>query len=445
MSEAYVALGSNLGDRRRNLDEALARLRAAAFVRVVAVSDIRETEPVGGPPGQGPYLNAAVRIETSLGPRELLDLLRAIERALGRVRGGERNAARTIDLDLLVYGDRVIREPDLEVPHPRLFERPFVLEPLADLAPDLVPPLSPGGAPVRELLARLSRPSHEIREVESLASMRRLRRELRSEGRTVGFIPTMGALHEGHLSLVRCAKRECDVVVASIFVNPLQFGPGEDFERYPRDPAGDRDLLASAACDIVFHARREDMYPPGFATQVVQEALSAKLEGAIRPGHFRGVLTVVLKLFAIVEPDRSYFGQKDFQQTVAVRRMVADLNLPVDVVICPTVREPDGLAMSSRNRYLSAAERLEARALSAALRSALGGFREGVRSADGLRASMVDLLGRQAPSGRIDYAEVADAGTLDPIAAPRPVAAGDVALVAVRFGATRLIDNEVLG
>jgi pantoate--beta-alanine ligase len=273
--------------------------------------------------------------------------------------------------------------------------------------------------------------------IETIADMRTFARAARGAGKTVGFVPTMGALHEGHLSLVRRAKAENALAVASIFVNPLQFGPNEDFARYPREPALDRALLARAGCDAVLHVAEAAMYPPGYRTYVVQDDLTAKLEGAARPGHFRGVLTVVLKLFHIVEPDRAYFGQKDFQQTVVLARMVRDLDLRLAMVVCPTVREADGLALSSRNRYLAPEERRQATALSRGLFAAERLFRAGERRADALRAAIEAPI-REAPLGEIDYVAIVDPETLDPIT---HVEVGACAVLAVRFGRTRLIDN----
>ena len=197
--------------------------------------------------------------------------------------------------------------------------------------------------------------------------MRAVVRELQHAGKSVGLVPTMGALHQGHLSLVRRAKSDCDVAVATIFVNPTQFAPHEDFSRYPRTLESDLAALAAAKCDLVFVPSREEMYPPAASTFVEPPQVAQPLEGVFRPGHFRGVATVVLKLFNIIPADKAYFGQKDFQQALVIQRMVADLNVPVQVVVCPIIREPDGLAMSSRNRYLSPSERQQGLALSRAL------------------------------------------------------------------------------
>lgn len=256
----------------------------------------------------------------------------------------------------------------------------------------------------------------------------------------LGFVPTMGYLHEGHLALVRRARAECPSVAVSIFVNPTQFGPREDFARYPRDPERDLALLEKEGVDLVFMPEAEEMYPPGFDTWVEVGTITRRLEGRARPGHFRGVATVVCKLFNIVQPRRAYFGEKDAQQLRVVRKMVRDLNLPVEIVPVPTVREPDGLALSSRNVYLSPEERQQALALSAALRLAQELVARGERRASVIRARMRRRI-RQEPDARIDYVSVADAETLEELAVvDRPA----LVSLAVRIGTTRLIDNVVV-
>lgn len=430
-----MGLGANLGDREGTIRAALDRLAATPGVRVAAVSRLIDTAPVGGPPGQPRFLNGAARLETTLPARALLERLLAIERELGRARA-ERWGPRTIDLDLLLYGERAIDEPDLVVPHPRMRERPFVLGPLAELGMSV-----PAGSPAAMTPRKASPPGAAARLLDGPAAVREVVREARRAGKTIGFVPTMGALHEGHVSLARRARAENDVVIVSIFVNPLQFGPSEDFARYPRDLDGDRRLLAEVPVDAIFTAGAEAMFPKGYLTYVVQDELPEKLEGKSRPGHFRGVLTVVLKLLALTAPDRAYFGQKDLQQTVVLRRMVVDLNLDLALVVCPTVREPDGLAMSSRNRYLSAEDRKDALALSRGLLGAKALFEAGERRADALRAAIRAALA-QAPGVRVDYAEIVGPETLDPVAT---VADGDAAVIAAYVGSTRLIDNVVFG
>jgi pantoate--beta-alanine ligase len=263
---------------------------------------------------------------------------------------------------------------------------------------------------------------------------------LRAAGKSIGLVPTMGALHEGHLSLVRRARAECDAVVATIFVNPTQFGPQEDFSKYPRTLDRDLALLADLGCDLAFVPTNDEIYPPGFSTYVEPPAVARPLEGQCRPGHFRGVATVVLKLFNLISADTAYFGQKDYQQSLVIRHMVRDLHLPVKITVCPIVREVDGLALSSRNRYLSPAERKQALALSVSLRQAEELVRSGQRNAAAIGAAMQQNL-TAAGIQRIDYATVADAATLaDLNTLDRPA----VALVACFVGTTRLIDNCLL-
>jgi pantoate--beta-alanine ligase len=257
-------------------------------------------------------------------------------------------------------------------------------------------------------------------------------------GVPMGFVPTMGFLHAGHLSLIRRARAENASVVVSIFVNPTQFGPGEDFQRYPRDLNRDLGLIESAQVDAVFTPTVDEMYPPGSSTVVEVESLSGILEGASRPGHFRGVATVVCTLFHLVQPHRAYFGEKDYQQLQVIQRMVRDLQMPVEVIGCPTVREPDGLAMSSRNVYLSPPERAAAATLSGALSDAKRLFQEGVRDALTLQNSVQSLLAAE-PLIRIDYVAVVQPHTLQPLTTLGPD--GAVICLAVWLGKTRLIDN----
>jgi pantoate--beta-alanine ligase len=259
----------------------------------------------------------------------------------------------------------------------------------------------------------------------------------RGAGRRVGFVPTMGALHAGHVSLVERAARECDDVAVSIFVNPTQFGPGEDFTRYPRTLAADLALLEPHGVRWVYAPEAAAVYPPDDATRIVVAGPALEFEGAIRPGHFSGVATVVCRLLLAVPADVAYFGAKDWQQTLVVKRMVRDLGLPVAITVCPTIREADGLALSSRNAYLSAAERSHATALFAALERADHGWRSGA-ALEAIEAAMREPLVRAGVA--IDYGTVADAETLGPPRPGRPA----VALVAGRLGTTRLIDNREL-
>lgn len=278
-----------------------------------------------------------------------------------------------------------------------------------------------------------------MRVVRTLADMRQARAALPG---SVGLVPTMGYLHDGHLSLVRRARSECDHVVVSIFVNPAQFGPHEDYQRYPRDEARDLALLEGEAVDLVFMPSAEEMYPPGFCTWVeVRGPLAEVLEGASRPGHFRGVATVVLKLFNLVQPHRAYFGEKDAQQLRVVRRMVADLDVPVEIVACPTVREPDGLAMSSRNVYLSKEQRGQALALPRCLELARRLIvDEGVRDAAAVRARLTEFL-RCSPGVELDYVSLSHPETLEEV---ERIEGPVLVLLAARVGPARLIDNALI-
>ncbi len=273
--------------------------------------------------------------------------------------------------------------------------------------------------------------------VRTIAEVRAIRRALPG---LWGFVPTMGYLHEGHLSLVRRARAENDHVAVSIFVNPTQFGPHEDYDRYPRDLERDLHLLEPLGVDLVFAPSVEEMYPPGFQTWVVVEEVSRPLEGTARPGHFRGVATVVAKLFHIVQPDRAYFGQKDAQQVAVIRRMIQDLNFPVEIVVCPTVREPDGLAMSSRNTYLNPEERRAATVLFRALQAAKARYEAGERDAERLRETMREVIGAE-PLARLDYVSVADPETMQELSR---VEGRALLSLAVYIGKTRLIDNILL-
>jgi pantoate--beta-alanine ligase len=257
----------------------------------------------------------------------------------------------------------------------------------------------------------------------------------------VGFVPTMGYLHRGHISLVDAARAECATVVASIFVNPTQFGPGEDFARYPRSEAQDLEMLEAAGVDAVLLPAVEEMYPPNDTTRVHVDGLTDVLEGARRPGHFVGVATVVSKLFHAVQPDRAYFGRKDAQQLAVIQRMVRDLLMPIEVVGCPIIRETDGLACSSRNVYLTPEQRQQATALSAGLRAATAAFEDGVRDPDTLRAAVRRCIDAQ-PLASIDYVSLADASTLRELY--QPIEDPVLLSLAVAFGSTHLLDNITL-
>jgi pantoate--beta-alanine ligase len=266
-------------------------------------------------------------------------------------------------------------------------------------------------------------------------------REARARLTTLGFVPTMGYLHEGHLSLVRRAREECGAAAVSIFVNPTQFSPREDFSRYPRDLEGDLRLLEAEGVALVFTPDSAEMYPAGFGTFVTLPEADAVLEGAARPGHFRGVATVVCKLLNVVQPTRAYFGQKDAQQTVVVRQMVRDLNMPAEIVVAPTVREPDGLAMSSRNTYLTPEQRAAAPVLYRALQAAARRYAAGERSGEALRQAMSATLAAE-PLVQPEYVSAADPLTLRELDEPGP--RGALLSMAVRLGSVRLIDNLLL-
>lgn len=273
--------------------------------------------------------------------------------------------------------------------------------------------------------------------ITSLDQMAQWSSREKRQGRIVGLVPTMGYLHQGHLSLIRAARLACDQVVVSIFVNPLQFGLGEDYEVYPRDLSRDQELAVSAGADVIFAPTVAEMYPKGYHTYVQVEELTSGLCGRSRPTHFRGVTTVVSKLLNIVQPDKAYFGQKDAQQLVVIQRMVQDLNMPVGIVPCPIVREADGLAMSSRNVYLSPEERQQALVLSRAIAAAGSWLEEGQRDGEAIRAGIRQIIAT-APLAEIDYVEVVDGVNLEPLA----VLQGPVLIaLAVRFGKTRLLDN----
>jgi len=277
--------------------------------------------------------------------------------------------------------------------------------------------------------------------VRTVSELRAWSRTQRNAGRTVGLVPTMGALHAGHASLIRAAAAGCDAVAVSIFVNPTQFGPNEDFARYPRTFEADCALAGESGADVVFAPSVEDLYPDGAATFVEVEGLSSRLDGASRPGHFRGVATVVAKLLIAAEPDRAYFGQKDAAQVAVLRRMAADLLLPVEIVVCPIVREGDGLALSSRNIYLSAEERARALVLSRAVRVVESLVGSGERRAGALVDAARGVLAG-VPEVRVDYIELVDWGTLLPVEVAAP---GTLFALAAWVGVTRLIDNAIIG
>ncbi|NOX88446.1 MAG: pantoate--beta-alanine ligase [Calditrichaeota bacterium] len=279
-----------------------------------------------------------------------------------------------------------------------------------------------------------------MKVIKTIEEMRRWSRSTRARGETIGFVPTMGYLHEGHLRLIREAKKHADRLVVSIYVNPTQFGPNEDFERYPRDFARDESLCKQEGVDAVFYPSNEEMYRPFHKTYVITEDLSEIMCGVSRPTHFRGVTTIVAKLFNIVQPDFAVFGQKDAQQAVIIKRMVEDLNFPVKIIVAPIVRESDGLAMSSRNKYLNSRQRKEATVLYRSLQLAEKEYSGGNHDPESIKQKMRRLIERES-GGKIDYIEMVDAETLG---APRPGEGDILVALAVYFNSTRLIDNTIL-
>jgi pantoate--beta-alanine ligase len=297
---------------------------------------------------------------------------------------------------------------------------------------------------VRENLARSSYeralPTTPMETIHTIEWMKQIARASRAQERILGLVPTMGALHEGHFSLIRAAQRECAPVVVSLFVNPKQFGPAEDLNKYPRTLGADRAALEALRVDYLFTPSPQEMYPPGFRSAVVVEGLSDRLEGRSRPGHFRGVTTVVLKLFEIVQPRFAYFGRKDAQQARLIRQMSADLNLDTSVVVCPIVREADGLALSSRNVYLRGENRRAAAALSLSLAAVRDEIAKGERDTGRLLAALRRALATE-PRVSLDYAEIVDNETLEPVPNLRSTC---YVLLAAKVGETRLLDNALI-
>ena len=279
-----------------------------------------------------------------------------------------------------------------------------------------------------------------MRLIETVVDMKAACREATLAGKSLGLVPTMGALHEGHMSLVGAAKAQCDVTSVSIFVNPLQFGPNEDFEKYPRTFERDSTMLREAGVDLLFLPAVAEMYPAGARTYVDVEDLSSKLDGGSRPGHFRGVATVVCKLFEVVRPDRAFFGQKDAAQVALLRKMARDLNMDVEIVVCPIVREGDGLAMSSRNAYLNAEQRRQALVLSRSLQHVKAALESGETTAAKLIEVGISEIANE-PGAKLDYFAIVDADTLEPV---ETVSRGTLVAVAAWVGSTRLIDNMLL-
>lgn len=424
--DAYLGLGANLGDRAAALRGAVDALRALPGTSVVAVSEFRETAPVGGPE-QPDYLNGAVHLRTSLPATALFHCAKTIESDFGREPVEERNTPRPLDIDILLFGDERIDTPALTVPHPRMHERAFVLDPLRDLGVESPP--EPIARPI---------------VLTDLEELRGHTREVRAAGHCVGLVPTMGALHVGHRSLLDAMAARCTYRVATIFVNPLQFGQGEDLDRYPRTFDEDLAMCREAGVDLVFAPSADAMYPERFVSNVAVGPEAEGLEADQRPGHFEGVATVVAKLWSLVSPDFAFFGQKDAQQVAVLRRLHEDLGLSGELVECPTVREHDGLALSSRNRYLSEEDREAATVIPRALGVVEEAFESGERSAMALAELAMSEL-QSEPLAQVDYLELREADTLGPLPIG-PIHRARL-LVAARFGTppTRLLDNLVLG
>lgn len=424
----YLGLGANLGDRASNLETAVARLDRVPGVSVGRVTSWRETEPVDAPGTPG-FLNGVAALQVTLPAHALLAICKQLERDAGRDLDAARNAPRPLDLDILLYGDEHIDTVELTVPHPRMFDRPFVMEPLGELID--VSSLRASPRP---------RVIHESAEFTACCT------GWLHGACTTGLVPTMGALHEGHLRLVRTARSECDRVAVTIFVNPLQFGVGEDLDSYPRTLESDLAKLHELDVDVVFVPRRGMMYPDGFCSTVTTGVEAKTMESASRPTHFEGVTTVVAKLFGMARPSRAYFGQKDAQQVAVLCRMARDLDFPLEMRVCPIVREIDGLAMSSRNAYLDADDRQAAVVLHRALGAACERFAAGDRDAASILAAARTVLATE-PRVRVDYLALRSEGDLAPLP-PGPVERGRV-LVAAYLGAperkvVRLIDNMSL-
>lgn len=422
MAVCYIGLGSNLGDRRQNIAQALKFLAEGNKIKIEKLSQLYETEPQGGLSDSPRFINAAAKISTSFSPVRLLRELKAIESRLGR-KNLRRFYPRAIDLDILFYSDKRINLPFLKIPHPRLRERDFVLRPLKEIAPSAI-----------KSLAR------QVRIISKITSVRKYIAGLRAKGKTIGLVPTMGALHRGHLSLVRQAKKDCDRCIVSILVNPLQFGPREDYKEYPRDLERDSILAQSAGGDLIFSPDAKDIYPENYLTYVNVEKITGYLCGKSRPGHFKGVATVVTKLFNIIQPDIAYFGQKDYQQALVIRKMVEDLNMPFKIKAMPIIRENDGLAMSSRNVYLNAQERVDAAVLYSSLQKAKEMVRQGRNDARTIKSVIkAEILKKK--TAKIDYIAVADARTLEETAF---IKRKTLIALAVWIGKTRLIDNIII-
>ncbi len=413
MPIVYLGLGSNLGNRKANINAALKKL-GAARITVEKTAAFLETEPVGGP-AQDKFINTVAKAFTKLSPEELLTQIQTIEKSLGRVRS-VKNGPRTIDIDILLYDQLKIKKANLTIPHPRMLEREFVMTPLNEIAPNMI---------------------KKMRIIKTIQNLRKELIKFRLQNQRIGFVPTMGSLHQGHLSLIRKSVKENEITVVSIFVNPLQFGPSEDFKNYPRNIKKDQSLAKQGWADIIFIPNEKEMLNSSQLTYVDVEKLTQGLCGAFRPGHFRGVTTIVAKLLNIVQPHSLYLGQKDIQQAVVIQKMTNDLNIPVNIRVCPTVREKDGLAMSSRNQYLSSAQRQEAVILYQSLQLGQQFIQAGETEVSKILRQMRERITKNSPV-KIQYLACVDPVNLEPL----KIINGNVLLAgAVWIGNTRLIDN----
>jgi pantoate--beta-alanine ligase len=422
----YVAFGSNVGDRESYVHAALEGLSASIGIEVLRVSSMRETAFEGEGPEQGPFLNGVIELKTSLSGVALMAVLQGLEKLAGRQFPHPVNHPRELDLDIILYGDKKIDSRELVVPHPRACDRSFVIEPLREL-----------GVDVDSRLPRVG--SRCVSDGELLTGVVS---EWLAGDCTIGLVPTMGSLHEGHASLMRAARRECDRVLVSVFVNPLQFGQGEDFDAYPRNLEADLSVCDEVGVDVVFAPPAGQMFGEGFSSHVAVGSEAEGLEGALRPGHFGGVATVVARLFAMMRPHRAYFGSKDAQQVAVIQRMTKDLGFPVCVVACPIVRESDGLAMSSRNVYLSDEDRVASTVIYRAMVSARDHYQKGLRDRDQLLGRVAAVLASE-PRCDVDYIDLRREGDLAEVA-PGEVVGGRL-LVAAKFSGgdrvVRLLDN----
>ena len=441
---AAIALGANVGEPERTFKRALNVLERDVDFTVLRRSHWHATEPVGAP-DQPAYTNGAVLAETTLAPKELLEALRKVETHLGRDRSTEeRFGPRVLDLDILFVtdsnGDHVrVRSDELTLPHPRMEERAFVLAPLAEVAP--AARLLRSGRTVKDQLEFIET-GGGLASFESVDEARAWCAASAEDGGTLGFVPTMGALHEGHLELVRRAARENDRVCVSIFVNPLQFNNPADLERYPRDFAGDTKLLSSAGCSMAFTGTLEQFFPEGTEAAAIDPGPAAEgLEGTFRPGHFEGVATIVNRLFEVVRPTRAYFGAKDFQQCLVVEALESAQAGAPEVVRCPIVRSSSGLALASRNALLPDDAKADALRIFKALDTVRQAWRSGLRDASTLQNMLQAELDH--PSVGLEYAEIRDPSAWT-TKAPSGLLEEAVALVAAVIGGVRLIDNMEL-